>query len=376
MRHWLAALALVGACGGDGDGAAPDAADPDAEVCTVPSGTEAHFDLAEPLCNKLSSYRFFKGDGSSQEPNDGVVPYALNTELFSDYTTKGRFVWLPSGTSIAYDADASFSFPVGAVILKTFAYLDDLRQPTGPRTLLETRLMVNRSDGWEGVSYVWDADQGEARIEVAGATVAASWIHSDGSTKQLDHAVPNKNQCKHCHAEHDDIMGPLGPKARHLNRDFDHGSGPVNQLTHLTTIGYLTGAPADPSTAPRAPVYDDVQTGTVEERARGWLDINCSHCHNPTGPARTSGLDLSITQTDPVQFGVCKTPVAAGQGSGGRQYNIVPGQPDASILTFRIESTEPDVRMPELGRQLVHEGGVALIREWITGMSGDPCTSN
>jgi hypothetical protein len=61
-------------------------------------------------------------------------------------------------------------------------------------------------------------------------------------------------------------------------------------------------------------------------------------------------------------------PIAAGKGSGGRFYDIVPGSADKSIVTFRIESTEPGIMMPELGRRLVDKEGVALVRSWIDGM--------
>ena len=100
------------------------------------------------------------------------------------------------------------------------------------------------------------------------------------------------------------------------------------------------------------------------------LHANCGHCHNPRGAARTSGLFLDIAETDPAVFGVCKPPVATGRGSGGLPFDIVPGNPDGSILVYRISSTDPEVRMPELGRNLVHEEGVALIREWISSMTG------
>ncbi|HEY8146982.1 MAG TPA: hypothetical protein VIG06_30085, partial [Kofleriaceae bacterium] len=99
----------------------------------------------------------------------------------------------------------------------------------------------------------------------------------------------------------------------------------------------------------------------------------CAHCHNPSGPARTSGLDLRAEQVEPSAYGICKTPVAAGAGSGGRKYGIVPGQPDDSILLFRLESVEPAVRMPEILRQTVHQESTALIREWIASLEGD-CT--
>ena len=58
----------------------------------------------------------------------------------------------------------------------------------------------------------------------------------------------------------------------------------------------------------------------------------------------------------------------AGRGSGDLSVGIDPGHPDASILAYRMASTEPGVMMPELGRSITHEEGLALIRQWIAGM--------
>src|ERR1700728_112657 len=129
------------------------------------------------------------------------------------------------------------------------------------------------------------------------------------------------------------------------------------------------GAPS-PSGAPRLAAWDDPKSGTLDARARAWLEINCAHCHNPGGPARNSGLDLLASQHNPTAFGIYKVPVAAGPGSGGRQYDIVPGRPDQSIVAYRIASTHPRVMMPELGKRMVHEEGVALVRQWIAEMPG------
>jgi hypothetical protein len=71
------------------------------------------------------------------------------------------------------------------------------------------------------------------------------------------------------------------------------------------------------------------------------------------------------------EMGRCKPPIAAGSGTGGHKFSIVPGDPDASILTYRLASTDPGSMMPELGRGLAHEEGVALIRAWIADMDGD-----
>jgi hypothetical protein len=135
----------------------------------------------------------------------------------------------------------------------------------------------------------------------------------------------------------------------------------------MSLVGALHALPAIENVA-RLPRYDDPETGSVGERARAWLDINCAHCHSPNGSARTSGLDLRLAQQDAAKFGVWKTPVAAGHGSGGRDYDIVPGKPDESIMMFRLESADPSVMMPNVSRRLVPEEAVALLREWISGM--------
>jgi hypothetical protein len=69
-------------------------------------------------------------------------------------------------------------------------------------------------------------------------------------------------------------------------------------------------------------------------------------------------------------LGRCKLPIAAGKGTGDRRHDIVPGQPDASILSYRMVSEDPAAMMPELGRSVVHDEGVQLIRDWIAAMQG------
>jgi uncharacterized repeat protein (TIGR03806 family) len=316
----------------------------------------------------LSAYGLFRGNGLTQEPAEGVIPYDLNTPLFSDYATKYRFISLPPGTSARYHDTDAFDFPVGTIIAKTFAYLNHLSDPSQGRRLVETRLLIHRPEGWIGLPYVWNDEQTEASLQIVGATRQVRWIHSDGRERTLGYLVPNVNQCLACH-ENNKVMRPIGPKARHLNKIFAYAGAGENQLTHWTKAGSLLDAPP-PDRAPRLPVWNDPSSGTVEQRARAWLEINCAHCHNPDGPARTSGLDLRAAQTDPYKYGVWKAPVAAGRGSGGRSFDIDPGKPDASILVYRIESTEPGVMMPELSRRLVDVEGVALVREWIAQQKG------
>jgi uncharacterized repeat protein (TIGR03806 family) len=316
---------------------------------------------------ELSQYALFAGDPAAQQPAPGVIPYDINSALFSDYAEKFRFIKLPAGSSAAYRSDGVFDFPVGTVIAKTFAYPHDARDPSQGRRLIETRILKHESDGWVGLPYVWNEAQSEATLDVAGDTVNVSWIHTDGSPRTNNYIIPNSNQCKGCHKAGEKIL-PIGPKARHLNRDFVYETGKENQLAHWSRSGALVGAPA-PERASRLAVWDDPKTGSLDARARAWLEINCAHCHSPEGPARNSGLDLVASQQNPTSFGILKPPVAAGIGSGGLPYDIVPGNPDQSILAFRIASTHPGIMMPELGKRMVHTEGVALVREWIASMA-------
>jgi uncharacterized repeat protein (TIGR03806 family) len=163
---------------------------------------------------------------------------------------------------------------------------------------------------------------------------------------------------------------PIGPKARLLNRDYDYGGGAENQLAHWSAMGWLSGAPADPATAPRLPVWNDPADGTLEERARAYLETNCAHCHRPQGRARSTGLWLEWDRPFGSETGLCKPVQAAGPGTGGLQYDVVPGDPMMSILVFRMEQVAAQIKMPELGRSVTHDEGVALVADWIEALPG------
>ncbi len=274
----------------------------------------------------LSEYGLFEGPLAELNPAEGVLPYDLNTALFSDYAQKARFVYMPPGTSATYTENGVLEFPVGTILVKTFYYSHDLRDPSLGRRILETRLLVRKSGGWDTYSYLWDEAQTEATYGVAGGQRNVSWIHYDGSEKTLNYLIPNKNQCKGCHSVDEEIM-PIGPKVRNLNKSYPYPEGTANQLTKWQAAGFLTGAP-DPAAAPRVPNALDPNDGSLNERARAYLDVNCAHCHNLRGPANNSGLLLNWGQTDSTALGFCKAPVAAGQGSGASSSTSCPGIPN------------------------------------------------
>ncbi|MBI1318406.1 MAG: hypothetical protein GC168_05560 [Candidatus Hydrogenedens sp.] len=321
-----------------------------------------------PLVRKLSEYNLFS-DLASLTPNDGVVPYDLNSPLFTDYADKYRFIWMPEGTSATYDAVETFDFPVGTLISKTFSYPSEPGHPEKGMHHRETRVLLHRTSGWVALPYVWNEEQTEANLAVAGARDDIEIMTPSGDLKEIHYIVPNMNQCKACH-ENQGALRPIGPKARHLNKDFAYPEGAKNQLSKLVEEGYLTGAPENPADAPKLPQWDDVHT-SLNDRARAYLDINCGHCHNPKGPAFTSGLDLTWMQDDPRQYGVYKPPVAAGRGSGGHRFSVVPGHPEQSILLHRMSIDDPGSMMPQLGRTIEHAEGIQLISDWIASLKPD-----
>lgn len=298
---------------------------------------------------KLSDYGFFT-DLTRRTPAPRVMGYDLETALFSDYTAKQRFIYVPAGARARYDPAAAFDFPVGSALIKTFGY----GEGTAFRPI-ETRLLLRRASGWVAIPYVWNAEGTDAIVRRAGTRMAVSFTDPSGRARQISYAVPNQNQCKDCHALNGHIV-PIGPKARYLN----HGG----QLRRMVAAGLLDRAPAD---APRVARWDD-PTAPIADRARAYLEINCAHCHNPAGAASNSGLFLELDRTNPVELGVGKRPVAAGRGSGGHEFAIAPGNAAASILIHRLKSTDPGVAMPELGRATTHEEGIALLSQWIDAM--------
>ena len=314
----------------------------------------------------------------------GAQPYELNTPLFTDYAGKLRTVWMPEGQGATWSDSGPFDFPVGTVITKTFFYVRGADGPVAPGgslglaetgegldlekvRLIETRLLVRRADGWVALPYVWSDDQRTATLKRTGQPVPLT-LARGGRRDRFTYQVPNVNQCVGCHGTNHatKALQPIGLQARHLDRDVTVAGAGFNQLARLKAIGYLRGLP-EQRPAPAADWLDEALP--VDARARAWLDINCAHCHSPTGPADTSGLYLTREAGGP-QLGLCKPPIAAGQGTGGFRYGIHPGRPEESILVYRTASLDPGAMMPELGRALAQDEAVALLRRWVAAMPG------
>jgi uncharacterized repeat protein (TIGR03806 family) len=309
---------------------------------------------------RLSDYGFFVGDLSALLPAKGVVPYELNTALFSNYAEKARFVRLPDNTKAIYNDSVSLTFPVGTYLIKNFFYYNDFRDPAKGRRLIETRLLVRTGEEWEAWPYLWNSEQTEAVYDVAGDRFELEYTDARGRQVTTSYRTPNKNECKGCHSQGGKLV-PLGPTARNLNRFHPSATHAPNQLEWWKELGILEG---DLKGAPRLAAAWN-QKEALADRARAYLDVNCGNCHSRMGPASTSGLFLDWDEADPSHLGIWKSPVAAGRGSGNFSYDIEPGKPDRSILLYRMKVLDPGIAMPEIGREQVDIAGIRLIEDWI-----------
>ena len=350
-------------------------------VCTAGCAQppHVHFHTSDEYPERLSAWGVIQKQGDRLVLGDRVTVYDINTPLFSDYALKLRTLWMPAGTSAEFAARDSFAMPAGTIISKTFFYPlhDGIAQAAdgwdgnvgeldlNQTRVVETRLLVRQDSGWEALPYVWRGD--DAWLSLTGDLQNFD-LQSGAGTVSLNYIVPTRNDCATCHAtDRSGELRTIGIKTRHLNRGY-HGA-PANQLSEWQRQGLLRGASATDTWARNA---DWRQGGeSVEHRARSYLDANCGHCHNPESATDTSGLWLDYQDHPPRRMGLCKPPIAAGRGTGGRAWSIAPGEPDASILTFRMATTDPGMRMPELGRTLAHTEAVATVNAWVASLGGE-----
>lgn len=337
-------------------------------VAEWPEKSMDQIDFANIPFKNLSDYGFFKGEVTALAPSARVLPYAPASSLFTDYAYKSRFIWMPEGESatINPDEEGTLDFPDQTILIKNFYYPLDFAQPEGPKRIIETRLMVKQNGTWEAYPYIWNDEQSDAAYKVVGAEKTVHWKDAAGETQVINYLVPNKNQCKSCHNANE-VMVPIGVKAKHLNHTIDFSEGASNQLVKWASEGMLNGFD-HPEAYPKMVDYFDSKE-PLELRAKAYLDINCAHCHRAEGPASTSGLFLTYEEKDPLKLGVFKTPVAAGFGAGSFKYAILPGKADESILTYRMETNIVGAAMPEIGRVTTHREGLDLIKTWINGMN-------
>ncbi|WP_308005855.1 hypothetical protein [uncultured Chryseobacterium sp.] len=316
---------------------------------------------------KLSTYAFFTGDLKNLNPNTKVIPYEPASSLFTDYALKKRFIWMPNGLKASYDADdKTLNFPVGTVLIKNFYY--NTIQPGNTTKIIETRLMIRKSSGWIFAEYLWNDAQTEAELVTgtnfsSGSSKNISFKKDNGNVMTTDYRIPSETECLACH-KLDNKPIPIGVKPQNLNTTYNYPNGIKNQLQKLVDEGYLQSYPSNIVSTVN---YKDTSK-PLDIRLRSYLDINCAHCHQENARCDYRAIRLSFSQTTALsKIGVCV--MADEPIDASLERIITPGNPAKSVMHFRLSSTDESNRMPLLGRTIVHDEGVDLLKQWINTLN-------
>ncbi|WP_343524176.1 hypothetical protein [Pedobacter sp.] len=287
---------------------------------------------------KLSSYQLFKGEMAALKPNDGVEIFELASTLFTDYAEKLRLIKLPKGKQMVLNGTGLPIFPEGTMIAKTFYYSKVAKKG---RKIIETRLLILHQSKWNVATFRWNEAQDEANLIADGADLPIDFKGLDGKRRKISYHIPARQECGSCHRQNDVII-PIGPKARNLNFRVERGGENINQLIYLMQRKVIKKRKID--SLIHLP-NDHDNSVPVAQRARAYMDINCAHCHQAGGFAGNTTLNLDYG-TDLERTGI--------------RFN-------KSNIVIRTNQMG-EFHMPKLGTTVIDSEGVALIRKYISGL--------
>lgn len=294
-------------------------------------------------------------------PNPALVAYELNVSFWSDGAQKQRWFVLPEGQEIKFSDQGSWLFPAGTVFVKTFELPVDERHPQ-QRRRLETRLLVRDDHGGVyGAVYKWRPDNSDADL-LPGALTESIRIRRRGGDREQSWYYPSREDCLACHTSL--AGGVLGVNTRQTNRTS--ATGASNQLLAWSRLGLFNESvdAARLSSLPALARSDDLGR-SLSDRARSYLDVNCSQCHRPGGTV--AGFDARF-ETPLERQRLVNGPVLIDEGIDHARI-VAPHDPWRSILYLRINTLE-DFRMPPLARNVIDQSGVKLLSQWIESLPG------
>jgi uncharacterized repeat protein (TIGR03806 family) len=308
-------------------------------------------------------------------PNAGMVPFGVNSPLWSDGAVKKRWIVLPGNAKITFSATNEWTFPTGTLMVKHFDLPINDTNPAQTKRL-ETRVFyVDQAGGTSyGATYKWRADNSEADL-LTNATVPLDEIETITTatgTRTQTWSYPSRDNCLNCH--NPAAATVLGPKTRQLNGSYYYPGGVTDN--QLRTWNYLQmfSTPISESAIAgydQLVVVSDVNA-TLEERVRSYLDANCAQCHRPGAPEGRARWDARYN-TALGSMGIIDAPVLADNVLGLANPRIIfPLDPPDSMLLQRMLSVNPAVRMPQIASHVVDQEATITITAWINTLPASP----
>jgi len=302
---------------------------------------------------------------AEERPAAGVIPYDINSPLWSDGAIKQRWLAVPGTQTIDFTTRGSWDFPEGSVLVKSFAF------PTaevGQTQRVETRLLAKQQGEWYGYSYRWNAEQSDAElVDEAGTEETLGWVVEQGEPVNVRWRYPSRSECMVCHSRAAKFV--LGLSTEQLNRLHSYHqesgqtitAGQLQTLQHIGMFGESWKPEVNLDDLPRlVDPYDTTQD--LDARARSYLHANCANCHVPAGGGNSrialdffTPLDkMNLWEADPLH-GSLELPQAK---------LAQRGQPERSVLPARMARRGAG-QMPPLATYRIDTAAIELMRQWI-----------
>jgi len=359
-------------------------------------GGQIHQLVPAPILEKTAPFPLRLSDTglfasvSEHKPAKGLIPYSVNSQLWSDGAIKERWIALPGNSQIDFDtveypapapgAPKGWRFPDGTVIVKTFSLDLELGDPSS-RHRVETRLLHHEALGgdelanevgdqyWKGYSYAWNEDQTDAfLVKAEGLDRKYTIVDTDAPNERRDQVwhFPSRAECTLCHTTAAKYV--LGLHTLQMNKLNDYGWVVANQLDLLHRLGVFSEPlPSPPAELPR--IYDHLdQNRSLDDRARAYLHSNCAHCHRKWGGGNADFqllAPLSLEQTK-----ILNAPPAHGDFDIVGGQLLAPGSPDRSLILYRMMKLGLG-RMPHVASNVVDKEAAKLIQSWISSLPNE-----
>ncbi len=291
----------------------------------------------------------------------GLIEYDINLPFWSDGTQKRRWVGIPGPEQIIFSSTGNWELPLGSVVVKHFEIETVEGDPSSVKRL-ETRVLVKRASGWEGYTWRWNAEGTEALLLAGRETESIDITTASGASRLQQYDYPSRTDCLQCHAATEGFI--LGLRTRQMNRNFDYSGVTDNQLRSFNHIGLFNRDIGDDSQYEAYSKQDD-SSASLASRARTYLAVNCSPCHQAGGSAPVNldlGFDTALADTNALDA----QPQTGSLGIVNARL-IAPGAKERSILWVRMGLLDGN-RMPPLSSHLVDQPGLLLVGEWIDSL--------
>lgn len=332
-------------------------------------------DVTQSFPVRLSETGLFK-DLAGMAPADGVTAFEINAPMWNDGARVSHWLAVPGDQKIEVLKNSTrrgnwmwreqMLFPKDSVLTRTMSLTDDANRDVK----VETQLLHFDGIDWKGYSYAWNTDQQDAKlVPAAGLEIDLQSYGDFTNSGTPAWHIQSRSECMRCHNHW--VGGPLAFTPPQLNRAIRTSAGSeINQILALRDGGWLDGSiPEDPAHATNpdwsALANSNDASLDLERRARSWLSVNCSHCHQ-NGAGGTATIDLRHT-IDQGEMKIIDVKPNQGLLDLDDAHLVALGKPDSSVLLYRI-ATIGKGHMPHIGSTTPDPQGVSLVRDWIKSL--------